>query len=148
MGRYWLIGGVLVLAIAAVIGWLNASSQTELEQLPVLAEATEPGCDAPGQLWLTVGNASNRSVLSADGVISIARSYDEMPFAVGNFHFDGPLLPGLQRRFCAAIEEPELGAVDRKRVWWLARATAAVFGEARGNALNPADQGFLLGPSP
>jgi len=147
LNRFWLLGGGLVIVAAAGIGWLAAGRQAEFDRLPVLAETTEPGCDAPGQLWLTIGNASNRSALSADGVISIARSYDETPFAVGNFHFDGPLLPGLQKQFCAAIEEPQLEGADRKLVWWLARTTAAVFGEASGNPLNPADQGFVLGPS-
>ena len=145
MNRLWLIGGALVLVAAAVFSWLMASRQAEVDQLLVLAEATQAGCDAPGELWLTIGNGGDRPVLSADGVISIARSADEMPFAVGNFHFDGPLLPGMQKQVCAPIVEPQLGTVDRQRVWWLARATAAEFGEAAGNALNPADQGFLRG---
>lgn len=147
MNRLWLIGGALVIAAAAIFGWLTANREAEFDRVMVLAEATRAGCDAPGQLWLTVGNGGDRPVLSADGVISIARAVEEKPFAVGNFHFEGPLLPGLQKQFCAAIVEPDLGGADRTRVWWLARATAAEFGEATGNALNPADQGFLRGTS-
>lgn len=147
MNRLWLIGGALVIAAAAIFGWLTANREAEFDPLLVLAEATKPGCHGPGQVWLTVGNASGRQVLSADGVISIARSADEMPFPVGNFHFEGPLLPGLQRQFCATIVEPDLRGADRTRIWWLARVTAAEFGEATGNALNPADQGFLRGAS-
>ena len=147
MNRLWLVGGVLVIAGAAVFGWLTANREAEFDRVMVLAEATKPGCDAPGQLWLTVGNATGRPVVSADGVISIARSVEEMPIAVGNFHFDGPLLPGLQKQFCGTIVEPDLGGADRTRIWWPARATAAEFAEATGNALNPADQGFLRGAS-
>lgn len=147
MNRLWLIGGALVIAAAAIFGWLTANREAEFDQLLVLAESTGPGCDGPGQLWLTVGNGGSRPVVSAGGVISIARSVEERPFAVGNFQFEGPLLPGLQKQFCTAIVEPDLGGVDRTRVWWLARATAAEFGEATGNALNPADQGFLRGAS-
>ena len=43
MNRLWLIGGVLVLAIAAAIGWLNAGNDARLEAALVLADVATPG---------------------------------------------------------------------------------------------------------
>lgn len=129
MNRLWLIGGVLALALAAVIGWLNAGNETRLEAALVLADVTTPGCDGAGQVHLALGNAADRAMLKVAGVLSVAADATEPPVPVGNFEVPGPVAPGQKVEACVAVDETRLEGRERRALLWLARATAVEFAE-------------------
>ena len=113
MNRLWLTGGLLVLAIAIVIGWFNAGNEARLGTALVLADVTTPGCDGAGQVRLTLGNASDRPMLEVRGVISVAGSTTAQPDPLGNFELTGPIPPGQKLEACVAVDEAPLAGRDR-----------------------------------
>ncbi len=133
MDRFWLIGGGLVLAIAAFIGWLNAGSELRLQSALVLADTTTPGCDRAGQVHLVLGNAADQPMQKVTGVLSATGPGIDQPTPVGNFEITGPVAPGQKVETCAALDESLLAGRDRATLDWLARATAVEFGEAGAN---------------
>jgi hypothetical protein len=129
----WLIGAMLVLALAAVIGWLNAGNELQLQSALVLADVTTTGCDGAGQVHLLLGNAADRPMQKVTGVLSVAGPGTDQPTPVGNFEITGPIAPGQKVEACAAVDETLLAGRDRGSLDWLARATAVEFGEPGGN---------------
>ena len=129
MNRLWLTGGLLVLAIAIVIGWLNAGNEARLGTALVLADVTTPGCDGAGQVRLTLGNASDRPMLEVRGVISVAESTTAQPDPLGNFELVGPIPPGQKLEACVAVDDTPLAGRDRAALIWLARATVVEFAD-------------------
>jgi hypothetical protein len=129
VGRFWFIGGVLVLLGALVVGLLIAGNDARLELAPILADATSAGCDGPGQLNLRVGNASGQVIARVEGVISVATTAGETARPVGNFEVQGPLEAGQALAACVAVDDGLLEGRDRTRVIWLARSTSIDFAE-------------------
>lgn len=127
MNRFWIIGGVLVLA--GIVGWLTAGNEATLDTVPVLADVITPGCDAPGQVHLTIGNASGRGIANLEGVLSVAFSADETPTPIGNFELSGPFASGEATKACVPVEEARLEGRARTTVVWLARTTVVRFVE-------------------
>lgn len=127
MNRLWLIGGGVVLAIAAILGWLSASRNDQLDTALILADVTTPGCDMPGRVHLTLGNASQRTMTRVEGVLSVATAGNAAPAPAGNFEVDGAIAPGQKLEACVAVDEPPSTAGDRATLLWLARATAIEF---------------------
>jgi len=125
----WLIGGALVLMIAAILGWLVAGRNEQLDTALILADVTTPGCDGPGQVHLTLGNAAGRVMTKVEGVLSIAATGSETPTPAGNFELAGPIEPGRKLEACVAVDETALAGRDRATQVWLARATAVEFGD-------------------
>lgn len=133
MNRFWFIGGGMVLAIAAFIGWLNAGNELRLQSALVLADITTPGCDGAGQLRLVLGNAADRPMQRVAGVLSVTGPGIDSPTPVGNFEITGPIAPGQKVEACSAIDESLLAGRDRATLDWLARATAVEFAEPGPN---------------
>lgn len=122
------------------------SAQLQMPDAIVLASMTQPGCEAPGQLWLALTNVSDRPLLKATGTLSYG-SADIDPVPMGNFEIAGPLLPGLSRGTCIEVDESRRPGSDRSKGWWLAWVTQTELAERTGNPSNPVDQGFLQGAS-
>jgi len=131
LNRLWLIGGVLILALAGVIGWLNASTEGQLQTALMLADVTTAGCDGAGQVHLRIGNAADRPMLKVSGVLSVVGSSAEPMVPMGNFEVTAPIAPGQKVDACVASDETGIAGRDRKALEWLARATAIEFGDAR-----------------
>jgi hypothetical protein len=129
----WLIGGALVLALAALIGWLNAGNELQLQSALILADVTTPGCDGAGQVHLMLGNAADRPMQRVTGVLSVVGSPTDQATPVGNFEITGPIVPGRKVEACAAVDEILLAGRDRATLDWLARATAVEFVESGSN---------------
>jgi hypothetical protein len=130
LNRLWLAGGLLVLAIAGVIGWLNAGREAQLVDALILADVSTPGCDGPGQVHLVLGNAAARSIARVEGVLSISAPGADQPTPMGNFELAGPVAPGAKVDACVAFDEARLAGRDRASLTWLARATAVEFTDA------------------
>ena len=130
MDRLWLLGGVVVVLVAAIIGWLDAGAEARLESALVLADVATPGCDEAGKVHLVLGNAADRPMRNATGVLSIARTATEQPVPIGNFEVMGPIAPGHKIDACVAVDEARIAGGDRKALVWLARTTAVEFDEA------------------
>lgn len=129
MNRFWILGAVLVLVSAGVVGWLTAGNEARMDLVPILANVTTAGCDGVGQVHLTAGNASGRVVSRVEGVLSVAASAGEPPRPVGNFALEGPIAPGQTIGACVPIDEAGPGDSDRTTFAWLARATTVEFAE-------------------
>lgn len=127
MNRLWLIGGGLLLLIAAILGWLSASRNDQLDTALILADVTTPGCDTPGRVHLTLGNASGRTITRVEGVLSVAAGGYAAPAPAGNFEVTGAIAPGQKLEACVPVEEPLSAGNDRATLLWLARATAIDF---------------------
>ena len=130
MNRLWLLLGLAVLVAAIIFGWLSAGRQAQLDSALLLADVTAPGCDAPGQVQLTLGNASDRPILTVEGVLSVADSASSEPVPIGNFTIDGPVEPGARAESCVPLDEAKIAGKDRRALVWLARATVVTFGES------------------
>ncbi len=129
MNRYWLLGGLVILAGAGVVGWLNAGAQVQLVDALILADTTTPGCDGAGQVHLLIRNAAERPMARVDGVLSVA-SQDAQPTPIGNFEVTGPISAGGSKEACATVDESLLPPGDRVTLLVLARATAIEFAPA------------------
>ncbi len=129
MNRLWVIGAVLVLAAAGVVGWLTAGNEARLDTAPILADVTTAGCDGVGQVHLTIGNASGRVITSVQGVLSVADSISEPPTPIGNFELNEPIAAGQAGRACVPVDEARVGDRARTTLVWLARAAIVEFAE-------------------
>lgn len=127
MNRLWLIGGGLLLLIAAILGWLSASRNDQLDTALILADVTTPGCDTLGRVHLTLGNASGRTMTRVEGVLSVAAGGNAVPAPAGNFEVTGAIAAGQKLDACVPVEEPLSAGNDRATLLWLARATAIDF---------------------
>lgn len=125
----WLLG-LLVLVGAGVLGLLSAGNQTRLDTALILADVATPGCDAPGQVHLVLGNAGDRPIGKVEGVLSVAATDAEPPVPVGNFDVAGPVGPGQRLEACVPVDESQLAGKDRVTLTWLARATVIEFEDA------------------
>jgi len=131
LNRLWLIGSVLILALAGLIGWLNAGNESQLQTALMLADVTTAGCEGAGQVHLRIGNAADRPMLRLSGVLSADGSSTEPPVPVGSFEVTTPIAPGQQVDACVASDETGIAGRDRKALEWLARATSIEFSDAR-----------------
>ena len=124
-----MIGGVFILVLAGVIGWLNAGKEAQLQTALMLADVTTVGCDGAGQVHLVIGNAADRPMLKLEGVLSVAGSPAEQPVPAGNFEVTMPIAVGQKVDACVASDESLIAGEDRKALEWLARATMIEFGD-------------------
>jgi hypothetical protein len=130
MNRFWFVGGLLVLAFAVVIGWIEAGSQGRLVTALVLADVTAPDCDGPGQVKLTLGNADERVLMRVEGVISFSEPNSSDVLPMGNFVLEGPVATGGQLMECVEVDDSKLPGGDRKALVWMAQATSVAFDES------------------
>jgi len=129
MNRFWIIGAVVVLGAAGVVGWLTAGNEARLDMVLVLADVTTAGCDGVGQVHLKIGNASGRVLTTVEGVLSIMASTSETPTPIGNFVVREPIVAGQTAEACVSFDEPRLDGRARSSLIWLARATIVEFAE-------------------
>ena len=129
MNRFWILGALLVLVAAGVVGWLTADNEARLIAVPILADVTTPGCDGPGRVHLRAGNASGRTVARIEGVLSIAASPSEPPIPIGNFELGEPIAAGQAVTACVPVDEALVGDKSRETLIWLARSTIVEFAE-------------------
>lgn len=129
MNRFWIIGGLLVLVAAGVVGWLTADNEARLMAVPILADVTTPGCEGAGRVHLRVGNASGRTVARIEGVLSIAASPSEPPTPIGNFELGETITAGQAVTACVPVDEALVGDRSIETLIWLARATMVEFAD-------------------
>ena len=129
MNRFRILGALLVLLAAGVVGWLTADNEARLMAVPILADVTRPGCEGSGRLHLRVGNASGRTVARIEGVLSIAASPSEPPIPIGNFELGEPIAAGQAVTACVPVDEALVGDRSRETLIWLARATMVEFAD-------------------
>ncbi len=129
VNRFWILGALLVLVAAGVVGWLTADNEARLIAVPILADVTTPGCDGPGRVHLRAGNASGRTVARIEGVLSIAASPSEPPIPIGNFELGEPIAAGQAVTACVPVDEALVGDKSRETLIWLARSTIVEFAD-------------------
>lgn len=124
MKRLGWLGLAAILLGAIVAGVITADTESRLQSVAMLVVTDHPGCEGRGQLWVQLGNAGKQTVVSVDGIVSIAEPGSDGLVPVGNFHLDLSVPPLGQASACIWIDEAALAGRDRASVSWLARATA------------------------